>query len=716
MNRCWLAAFAVATFAVTSADTPVPRLAAGTLVDHAKLARLSVGDRVELRGFALDDRTAVDLELERFELLAPGAGVVVGGEGGERPLALPDIVLLRGTVSGEPDSLAFVGVSPYGTHGFVRRAGGLHVLSTGPHRAHEDRLFELKVTDAAELGAPRQDHPGCGVTDGAEWVLATGGGGGGVAGEPPCRVALVAIDSDWEFTGNVFAGDTSASAAYAIILLGAVSEIYARDTNTRLLVSFLRVWESDSDPYNPNGIFELHDQFRSHWVGNHGDVERDIAHLLSGRFDLPYGGIAWVGVVCNTAWGYGVSGYLAGTFPYPLQDNDWGNWDPFVVAHEVGHNFGTLHTHDGYDPPIDNCGNGDCTGASEGTIMSYCHVCPGGMSNIVLRFHELVIDVILSYLDGNGCDITDTGANAVDDQAHTIEDEPVMVDILLNDLAMSCDEGAVVLDAFDSTSVAGGIVELVPAGGENERDQLRYTPPPGFGGPDSFGYSLVGGESATVGVDVEPLREPDETGPTGAGAAVDYYALQTPSALPDFDALTPYASDVVPDVNYEVTSGEFATSGLSEEVGAVFTGFVTVAEDGLYSFYTNSDDGSALYIGDQLVVSNDGLHGMVERTGSIALSAGPHAIRVEFFERFGGAGLIVSYEGPGLAKQPIPGSAWSHALPCPADIDGDGLVNITDFLALLAAWGQSGVPEDINGDGIVNIGDLLMLLVAWGPC
>jgi DNA-binding beta-propeller fold protein YncE len=53
--------------------------------------------------------------------------------------------------------------------------------------------------------------------------------------------------------------------------------------------------------------------------------------------------------------------------------------------------------------------------------------------------------------------------------------------------------------------------------------------------------------------------------------------------------------------------------------------------------------------------------------------------------------------------------------PCPADLDDDGLVGITDLLALLPAWGTPG-PGDIDGDGAVGIADLLELLAAWGPC
>ncbi|MHC4651089.1 MAG: M14 family zinc carboxypeptidase [Planctomycetota bacterium] len=54
--------------------------------------------------------------------------------------------------------------------------------------------------------------------------------------------------------------------------------------------------------------------------------------------------------------------------------------------------------------------------------------------------------------------------------------------------------------------------------------------------------------------------------------------------------------------------------------------------------------------------------------------------------------------------------------PCPADFDGDGEVGVTDFLLLLAAWGNAGGPEDLNGDGVVGVQDFLELLAAWGPC
>jgi hypothetical protein len=63
------------------------------------------------------------------------------------------------------------------------------------------------------------------------------------------------------------------------------------------------------------------------------------------------------------------------------------------------------------------------------------------------------------------------------------------------------------------------------------------------------------------------------------------------------------------------------------------------------------------------------------------------------------------------------GNGIADECECLADLDGDGVVGISDLLDLLAAWGPCGeCPADINGDGDVGIADLLALLAGWGPC
>ncbi len=54
---------------------------------------------------------------------------------------------------------------------------------------------------------------------------------------------------------------------------------------------------------------------------------------------------------------------------------------------------------------------------------------------------------------------------------------------------------------------------------------------------------------------------------------------------------------------------------------------------------------------------------------------------------------------------------------CPADLDGDGSVGVSDLLSLLASWGPcKNCPADFDGSGAVGVSDLLALLANWGPC
>lgn len=54
---------------------------------------------------------------------------------------------------------------------------------------------------------------------------------------------------------------------------------------------------------------------------------------------------------------------------------------------------------------------------------------------------------------------------------------------------------------------------------------------------------------------------------------------------------------------------------------------------------------------------------------------------------------------------------------CPADFNGDNVVNPADLAMLLAAWGDcKDCPQDINADGVVDPTDLAILLASWGAC
>ncbi|NJB70642.1 hypothetical protein GGR42_001104 [Saonia flava] len=133
--------------------------------------------------------------------------------------------------------------------------------------------------------------------------------------------------------------------------------------------------------------------------------------------------------------------------------------------------------------------------------------------------------------------------------------------------------------------------------------------------------------------------------------------------------------------------------GDTDAYGIRYSGFIDIATAGSYTFYTNSDDGSKLYINGVEVVNNDGDHGSQERFGTVSLTADFHSITILFYENGGGESLSVQYEGPAIAKQNIPFSIlYSDCGGTPVDTtdtDGDGVYDTSDI--------------DDDNDGILDV-------------
>jgi hypothetical protein len=91
-----------------------------------------------------------------------------------------------------------------------------------------------------------------------------------------------------------------------------------------------------------------------------------------------------------------------------------------------------------------------------------------------------------------------------------------------------------------------------------------------------------------------------------------------------------------------------------QNYGVKYEGYIKVLKDNLYTFFINNDDGAVLYINDEPIINNDGLHAPEEMSNSVILKEGYHKIKVVFFQKGGGQALEVSIEGPGLPKQVMP--------------------------------------------------------------
>jgi len=142
-------------------------------------------------------------------------------------------------------------------------------------------------------------------------------------------------------------------------------------------------------------------------------------------------------------------------------------------------------------------------------------------------------------------------------------------------------------------------------------------------------------------------RSADRASAPAEQFACAYYELPgEPARLPDFAAIHP-ASTVA------VAAIDLAPRQRDQNFALRFTGWFTAPADGLYTFYTTSDDGSRLWVGDALIVDNDGAHASQTRSGRIALKAGAHPFTAGYHQGNGEFSLRVEVEGPGLHRQPL---------------------------------------------------------------
>ena len=233
-----------------------------------------------------------------------------------------------------------------------------------------------------------------------------------ISTNPDCIELAIEID---QYTRNTFFSNTAAS-TWAHAIIAGVSQVYFGEINVHINVVNTIIWNT-TDPYASiiNDAGTMLTALRNHWTANNSSISRDIVHLLTKRSNTGTGGIAYVDVLCNYSWGYAFSSDLNSNTSFSFPNPSY-TWNLFVVAHEIGHNVGSSHTHwCGWAPepslgfsggPIDNCVSveGSCPDnptPQVGTIMSYCHTTSSGA---LIDFHPVVISQALNPgVNGASC-------------------------------------------------------------------------------------------------------------------------------------------------------------------------------------------------------------------------------------------------------------------------------------------------------------------------
>ena len=138
----------------------------------------------------------------------------------------------------------------------------------------------------------------------------------------------------------------------------------------------------------------------------------------------------------------------------------------------------------------------------------------------------------------------------------------------------------------------------------------------------------------------------------GPGLAYEYYE-DTLSTVDNIEKLTSNAKGVTATFNIENRTRD-------KNFAFIFIGFIEIPEDGQYTFSLASNDGSVLFIDGYEIINNDGPHGMIEKSNTVALRKGKHKIQLKYFQMQGSSGLKLSWDSNEFEKEEIPENVLFH--------------------------------------------------------
>lgn len=284
---------------------------------------------------------------DHFEVLMQGA------DGELTPYDVGPSKLWRGVVLGIPGSRVSADFSNGQVDALIRLGS-------------EDAVWAIQPLTDVDASAAREDHVvyssednidrgySCGgalQVHGSDPAPAPSGGWEGLANDEICEIAC---DADVEFY-NKNGSSVANTEADIENIIDRVQNIYQPDVSILYEITTIIVRTAEPDPYSSTSAGTLLNQFQSHWNGNHAGIQRDVAHLFTGK-NIAGGtiGVAYLNVICNLGSAYGLS---ESKFTSNL------SFRTGLTAHELGHNWAAGHCDGAGDCWIMCSGIGGCAGS-----------------------------------------------------------------------------------------------------------------------------------------------------------------------------------------------------------------------------------------------------------------------------------------------------------------------------------------------------------------
>lgn len=328
----------------------------------------------------------------------------------------------RGTVDGEAGTFASISFFDGEMMGMISTKTGNYIIGELEDDSKRYIIYNdknLRGSPEGSCGTPDHDVPHFEENTGLSERRALG---------DVCKI----VKLYWEADNGLFI-DKGTMAESASYIAGAFNQMAALYQNDGIIVqlSGTLIWDT-ADPYGSTSSSAALNSFQARWNGQGNAFNGDLAHLVA-LDPGGLGGLAYRGVLCVPASAYAYSDITNSFSSVPTY-----SWTIELLAHEIGHNLGSRHTHacawNGNNTPIDDCGsqyyvtngvdddmdlttdeldeateaaacfdNVDNTIPTTGTIMSYCHLISGVGIDFNNGFGTQPKAVIQAAINGAAC-------------------------------------------------------------------------------------------------------------------------------------------------------------------------------------------------------------------------------------------------------------------------------------------------------------------------
>ncbi|CAN5468149.1 hypothetical protein BH10ACI1_BH10ACI1_11120 [soil metagenome] len=248
---------------------------------------------------------------------------------GVRQLERDAVKTFTGKVSGDENSQVRLTIDGTKIEGFFETNGERFFIEAARKYSRFADSNDLVVYRAADLLIENSFVCDSGLTAkierGKELIAANA-----VSSPQNLRVIEIATDADLEYVNAL--GGANAANTEILSILNMAEGVFESDLRLTINVVYQHVWTTQ-DPFSGTNTTNLLSSFQNYWNANNQQIQRDAAHLFTGKSFALSSGYALIGVICyKPNESYGLSGYV-----------DWAPAKFLITTHELGHNLGATH-------------------------------------------------------------------------------------------------------------------------------------------------------------------------------------------------------------------------------------------------------------------------------------------------------------------------------------------------------------------------------------